>query len=167
MYSTILYYFSKDNLYARVEGIDILALYKEGRWTVINSTLEELSNYDEISALDAGYHTLGNLPEFIFEKYGCVFEKTYRELETDTLIIFINDFKEFVVDDYEMNHHNQNKDLKYLASELDDHYYAGYIEFLDDYYDEFIKRKEEFNYVKIIKLDNDYLIEFDKSILDE
>ena len=72
---------------------------------------------------------------------------------------------DFAKDDYYKHFHNKRKNLKYSAKELDTHYEnAGYYEMIDDYYLEFLKRCKEFEFIKIIKKKNDYVIKFKKSI---
>ena len=77
-------------------------------------------------------------------------------------------FKIFAIEDYTKKFHNKNQSLNYSALELDTHYEnAGYIWMFDEYYQEFLNRKNngEFDYVEVVKTDDDYSISFNKSIL--
>ena len=84
----------------------------------------------------------------------------------ETLDKFIEDFIIFIEEDYLDPCHNFNRDLKYSAKELDEHYSSGYREFLDKYYNLFIELKESGSYptISIIydKELDDYLINLSK-----
>ena len=103
-------------------------------------------------------------------------EKGYKIYEKpiicneDALNHFLEDFKSFAKSDYDGLFHNHDKSLKYSAKELDIHYEnAGYVEVLGKYYKEFLKRKAngEFDYIEIVKVKKDYIITFNKSILNQ
>lgn len=84
----------------------------------------------------------------------------------DTLKNFIEDFYNLSI----MHYHEYKLDkevcLNYSANELDMAYECGYYEFLDEYYEEYLRRKDEFKYVTIIKENCDYIIKFDEALLD-
>ena len=77
-------------------------------------------------------------------------------------------FKSFAIEYYNKKFHNKNQTLKYSALELDTHYEnAGYLWMFDKYFLEYLNRKNhgEFDYVEVVKLDGDYSISFNESIL--
>lgn len=78
---------------------------------------------------------------------------------------FYDDFIEFALDDFIRLHHNKDQSLTYLASELDEHYYTDYLEQLNEYYDVLINNCDEFNKMKVTKLNNDYKIDFSLDII--
>lgn len=88
-----------------------------------------------------------------------------NKASNDNVAIFYNDFLEFALDDFTRLHHNKDQSLKYLASELDDHYSCGYMELLDKYYEELVNRSDEFVNMKVTKLNNDYSIIISDDIL--
>ena len=165
-----LYLSNKDLLIVTLkENNDIVAYYENGKWSFFNETLHELSlnnTITEISDMDVAVITFGVFPNRLFKENGYpIYEEEIND-NIDTLENFLLRFKDYAIDDYHRLLHNKEKSLKYLATELDIHYEnAGYVSFLDDYYDEYLLRKNEFEFVKIEKIYNDYLIEFNYNII--
>ena len=85
----------------------------------------------------------------------------------DVLKGFIEDFYNLS----KLHYHSYKLDkevcLKYSANDLDMAYECGYYEFLDAYYEEYLSRKHEFPKITINKLNNDFIILFDESLLEE
>ena len=81
---------------------------------------------------------------------------------------FIDHFIDFVKEDYKKQYHNKTKSLIYSLKELDIHYEdAGYISFMNNHYQEFLKRKNEneFQEITILKQNKDFIAYFDKKII--
>ena len=83
----------------------------------------------------------------------------------------LNNFIERLYDLSKMHYHSYKLDkkicLNYSANELDMAYECGYYEFIDEYYEEYLNRKDEFKFVTIKKENNDFIIKIDEALLKE
>lgn len=172
MYSKILFYLEIDgnkDLYAVIEGSpDTTTIYSYGKWELCGKNLYELlktHNLKQLNSYDAAIYTLGSSPKDLYSNMGYRFYEREREVITDSFKHFFDDFIEFAIDDYYHAHHNKEKDLRYRAKELDEHYGTDYYETIFGYYDEYLMRKEEFANISINKISDDIIIEFSKDIL--
>ncbi|MBQ3253994.1 MAG: hypothetical protein IJA65_05495 [Acholeplasmatales bacterium] len=90
-------------------------------------------------------------------------------MKRDTLKNFMDEF--ISLSRYHYHNYKLDKEvcLNYSANELDMAYNCGYFSFLNEYFDEFEKRKAhgEFKDITIIKTISDFLIVFNESILGE
>ena len=82
--------------------------------------------------------------------------------------------KNFIEDMYnlsKMHYHSYKLDkekcLNYSANDLDMAYECGYYEFLELYYEQYLNRKDEFEYITIKKENNDFIIKIDEALLKE
>ena len=173
MYNLKYYYLKEKHLLIAtlVEDETIVSYYKDGEWCFFDLTLDELkqdNTVENMDLMDVLLMTFGYLPIRIYNEKGYKIYEEPIETNTDTLKIFMGHFKEFAIDDYFKKLHNKAKNLTYSAVELDIHYEnTGYVSFFDEYLNELITRQEngEFSYVEITKKDDDYIIVFDKSII--
>lgn len=162
----VVYRKDKDGIiYATLEDVGITVCLNNGKW------LESFP-----------YWILGNEELYIKIKEEDVLIKPYKILQElyekyladkndkDSFKTFIINFIDYAKEDYYKKMHNKNSDLKYFAKELDIHYEnCGYYEMFDDYYDDYLLRKDifPFNLIEIIKLDNDYLLILNNNILEK
>lgn len=166
MKKELLYYKSVDNRYyaAINNDFEYIAEYNNGKWILENNLSDSLINNSiRVSVEDVLIHTLGSLPIYLFEGLGYSFNEEIKEYNIDT---FIDDFIDFASDDYIKRHHNKIQSLMYLASELDEHYNSGYIDYFNANYDQYLLNKDKYNNIEIIKLANDYKIVFNKNIVE-
>ena len=165
-----LYMTNKEMLIATlVEDNNLVAYHDNGSWYLFEETLEELklnNTIEEISEEDVFVITWGVFPHRLFKENGYPIYEEPVEVIEDTLKHFLLEFKEYAIDDYTKSFHNKDKSLKYSAIELDEHYDAGYVSFFEEYYEEYLERKEEFDFISVEKVENDYLIVFNPSIVD-
>ena len=160
---------NKDMLIATLEeNNSIVAYHENGSWYMFNESLEELkqkNTIEEISEEDVVVITWGVFPHRLFKENGYPIYEQPVEVIEDTLKHFLLEFKEYAIDDYHELFHNQNQSLSYSAVELDEHYDAGYVSFFDSYYEEYLSRKLEFDFIDIKKVEKDYLIVFNPNII--
>ena len=169
----LLYYLSIDDeeLYVTLENNnDYPAIYKNSEWEFCNVNFNEIKSKKQLKKIsfeESLGHTFGLDPKPLYlNKNIDVYNKISKvnlEYDKDFLKKFLNQYKDFAIDDLTHHYHNKNKSLKYFAKELDVHYEnCGTVEFLDKYYEEFLKRKAngEFDFVDIIKINNDYIMIF-------
>lgn len=83
----------------------------------------------------------------------------------------LKNFIEGIYDLSKMHFHSYKLDkeicLNYTAKTLDNAYGGDHYGFLEDYYDEYLNRKDEFPIINIYKVNNDYIIKIDESLLEE
>lgn len=156
----VIYCLVNNILYAYLEDDTYTLYYDDNKWEptfpIISSDLVKFISYEEASLIFKD-----NKPDdILINEYNKYVEKE-EYYNNDTLLRFIDHFISFVKDDYINHFHNKDNSLIYHASLLDDHYNSGYISFLDIYYDEYLRRKDEFKHINIEKIDKDYLIIFD------
>ena len=154
-----------------VEDNSVVLYLDHGEWIKFDKSLSQLKKEHKIvkiSDIDAFIIMFGCVPHKYFKMLGYqIYEKPIKEVK-DTFLDFMEKFKIFAIEDYTKKFHNKNQSLNYSALELDTHYEnAGYIWMFDEYYQEFLNRKNngEFDYVEVVKTDDDYSISFNKSIL--
>ena len=87
--------------------------------------------------------------------------------DKDILNNFIEEFYSLSIMHYHEYKLNKEVCLKYSANELDMAYECGYYEFIDEYYEEYLNRKDEFKFVTIKKENNDFIIKIDEALLKE
>lgn len=175
----LLYYITVDeneDIYAKVEGNDnYVCAYKNSSFKFIDKSFSQIQKEKTLRQISfetmLGY-TFGLDPKDLYNSVGIqvynIASKINKEYDKDFLKKFLNEYKEFAKDDYNKMFHNMNRDLTYSANELDIHYEnCGTFEFIDEYYEEFKKRKAngEFAFVEIIKISNDYIMVFNETIL--
>ena len=172
----VSYMLNKDSnkLYAYVKEINILLHFNNNEWIKLNRNVEEFlmdNNLESISYIEALNHTYGLPVHKAFKKLGY---DTYDKDDVpsiddlfDTIKNFIDDRKKFAKYDYYKMEFNKDQSLSYSARKLDEHYNTGIYQFLERYYFEFLNRKlkNEFDYVVIYPVYDDYIIEFDQTIL--
>ena len=139
-------------------------------WGISLDQLKKEFILSEISFDDAFIIMFGNFPHRLYKSIGKeIYEEEPKPIE-DILEHFLDNFKEFAIDDFYKEFHNKNKDLIYSAKEMDIHYEnSGHYEMIEKYFEEFIKRKKEneFSFVDIEKTENDFIIKFGKEILED
>jgi hypothetical protein len=163
-----------NDLYAFVKDINVILIFKNNEWIQLKCDVNEFlynNELEDITYIQALNHTYGLPVHKVFKKLGFdTYDKDdVPSLEDlfDTIKSFIEERKNFAKYDYYKMEHNKEQNLSYKASELDKHYNTGIYDFLEKHYFEFLKRKlkNEFDYVVIYPMDNDYVIEFDQTIL--
>ena len=167
MYNLKYYYLKeKQLLLAVVENENITVFYNDNKWDFLNLSFEELkkdNKTEDITLAEVAIITFGKYPNELLNNHGYPIYEEESIVITDHLNHFLEQFKSFAIDDYDKLFHNKEKTLIYSAKELDIHYEnCGYVSMLDEYYFEFLKRKEnnEFQYVDIKKIEDDYIIKF-------
>lgn len=168
-YNIQYYLDDKGKLYASLKEDDkYLTFFQDNKWDLCNESFEEVlkkRKLKEIDEFDAFIIYFGVDVKDFYRKLGFDFKEEILKID-DTLKHFLDNFKSFAIDDYYHCHHNKKRDLRYSLKELDIHYEdAGYISFMNDYYEEYLKRKAELVDVEILKIKNDYLVKFSEEIL--
>lgn len=163
----IIYRKDKRNIiYATLIDDGITVCFENGAWIesfpywiLGNEELYKIILEEEVK-IDKPYQLLNDL----HEKY--VKEKN----DKDYFKKFVLSFIDYVKDDYYKMFHNNKKNLIYSAKELDLHYEnCGYYDMFNDYYEDYLNRKEiyPFNLISVIKEEDDYIIVFNKKILEK
>lgn len=169
----LLYFISYDEeeLYVTLENNDNFpAIYKNSEWKFCNVSFNEIKKNKKLKKISfeesLGYTFGLNPKEFYLNNNIDVYNKiskVNKEYDQDFLKKFLNEYKEFAIDDLINHFHNKDNSLTYSAKELDVHYEnCGTYEFLDEHFSEFLKRKEkgEFDFVDIMKTSDDYIMCF-------
>ena len=172
MYAKLEFYLStigEETLYAIIKGDhQYPSYYHYGRWEFCAESFEQIkrqAKLKKINTYDALLFTFGSTPKDLYRTKGyCFYERKRKEI-TDYFKYFFDEFISFAKDDYHQCFHNKKHDLTYYASELDEHYGTDYYETILGYYDEYLQRKAEYPDLNITKLDGDFFITFDISIL--
>ncbi len=163
----VKYCLINNNLYAHLDLYSYTLCFNNGIWE--EDIPIELYPKDEIRyilKIDAAKIFKDKSPyDLLVNKYKEYLKKE-EYYKNDSLKRFIDDFILYAIDDYYNHIHNKDDSLRYSAYELDEHYeICGYVSFLNNYYEEYLRRKNEFNNIIINKLDDDYIIVFNKNIL--
>ena len=163
-----------NDLFAYVKEINVILHFYNNEWNSLKENVEKFFSsitYEDISFNEALDYTYGMPPHRTFKYLGFdTYDKddvpSMKEL-FDTVKNFINQRRSFAVSDYYTMEHNKEQSLRYSAKELDAHYMSDINKFLCSHYYEFMNRKlkNEFDYVVIYPDNDDYIIEFDKTIL--
>jgi hypothetical protein len=154
-----------DTLYAYIDdAIYYIAEYENGKWE--RSIPLPMISYNvrtDISNEEAMLITNNKVVDSLFDQITKEIEWENREKTEEEKAI---DFFETLIHMYKNDYHLLKKDkpnFKYSIKDLDETYGGNLYNEISEYYDEYLKFKDSiFAELKLIKTNNDYIMEFKK-----